>query len=114
MKPSVPLQVSLRRGSVKQGLKQLLEFGKISKRTIAAKIGEKAHPCEKPSVTGMMVYVPSDLLTIEYLGSAYKVSVKKARMGYLYRTKKMRFLLKILLNIYLISRKTGDHDGKHC
>ena len=37
----------------------------IRLRTMAAKIGENGHPCEKPSVTGMLVQVPSDLLTIE-------------------------------------------------
>ena len=38
-------------------------------RTMAAKIGEKGHPCEKPSVTGMMVQVSLDLLTMEYIAS---------------------------------------------
>ena len=55
----------------------------ISFSTIAAKIGENGHPCEKPSVTGMIVQVPSDLLTMEYPGSAYNVSAKGDRDGYL-------------------------------
>ena len=69
IKPSVPLLLSPLSPNSSRCDARLFSRScnsvSISLRRMAANIGEKGHPCEKPSVTGIIVQVSLDFLTME-------------------------------------------------